>query len=292
MGEIIPHLWFDDEAKEAAGLYTSLLPGSEIVSVRTLRDTPSGDCDVVSFTLAGQPFQAISAGPLFTFNPSISFTIACETAGEVDALWSLLIEGGSELMPLDSYPFSDRFGWLNDRYGLSWQIALTPTVTQKVAPMLLFVGDVCGRTEEAVNFYTSIFENSAVDHLVRRGAGEDPDEEGTVRHTGFTLDGYELAAMDSAADHRFSFNEAVSLMVVCDTQDQIDYFWSKLSAVPEAEQCGWLKDPFGVSWQIVPRLLDKMLQGTDDRTLARVTRAFLQMKKLEIAELEKAYAGG
>ena len=290
MPEIAPHLWFDTKGLEAAEFYTSLLDNSEIVTVRTLRDTPSGDCDVVHFTLAGQPFQAISAGPLFTFNPSISFVINCDTKDEVDALWKRLFDGGSELMPLDSYPFSERFGWLTDRYGLSWQIMHTPTVTQKIVPMLLFVGDVCGRTEEAVEFYTSVFDNTAVDHVMRRGPGQEPEKEGSVQHAGFAIGGYEFAAMDSALEHNFAFNEAVSLMVLCDSQDEIDHYWTKLSAVPESEQCGWLKDRFGVSWQIVPRVMDKMMADADEEGLARITQAFLPMKKLDIAKLEEAYA--
>jgi len=291
MADITPHLWFDNQAKEAAGFYTSLLPRSEIVTLTTLRDTPSGDCDVVAFTLAGQPFQAISAGPLFTFNPSISFLIACDSKEEVDSLWKRLSDGGTALMPLDAYDFSDRYGWVNDRYGLSWQVMRTPQVTQKITPTLMFVGDVCGKTEEAVNFYTSVFEDTGVDHLMRYGAGEEPDKEGTIRHAGFKIEGYELAAMDSAREHNFSFNEAISLMVLCDTQEQIDRYWTKLSAVPDAEQCGWLKDRYGVSWQVAPRALDKMMQDADEKTLARVTQAFLPMKKLDIATIEEAYAG-
>jgi predicted 3-demethylubiquinone-9 3-methyltransferase (glyoxalase superfamily) len=290
MAEIAPHLWFDTEAVEAAKFYTSLLDRSEIVSVRTLRDTPSGDCDVVSFTLAGQPFQAISAGPLFQFNPSISFVISCDTKDEVDALWTKLNEGREALMPLDSYPFSERFGWTNDRYGLSWQIMHTPSVTQKITPAFLFVGDVNGKTEEAIELYTSVFADAKVDHIVRRGPGQEPDAEGSVLHAGFTLAGCEFAAMDSALDHKFGFNEAVSLVVLCDTQDEIDHYWKALSAVPSSEQCGWLKDRFGVSWQIVPRAMDKMMQDADEAGLARITQAFLPMKKLDIAKLEQAYA--
>ncbi len=293
MDKITPHLWFDKEAKEAAGLYTSLFDDSEIVSVTTLRDTPSGDCDVVSFVLARQPFQAISAGPLFTFNPSVSFLIACATTSEVDALWERLIEGGTALMPLDTYPFSEHYGWVQDRYGLSWQIMHVGDrdITQKITPMLLFVGDVCGKAEEAIDLYTSVFGDAEVGHIDRYGAGEEPDREGTVRFAGFTLEGYEFAAMDSAHDHKFSFNEAVSLMVNCDTQEQIDHYWERLSAVPESEQCGWLKDRFGVSWQIVPTALNKMMQDADEQTLSRVTQAFLKMKKFDVAELEEAYAG-
>jgi predicted 3-demethylubiquinone-9 3-methyltransferase (glyoxalase superfamily) len=97
-------------------------------------------------------------------------------------------------------------------------------------------------------------------------------------------------AMDSALGHDFSFNEAISFMVHCDTQEQIDYYWQRLSAVPEAEQCGWLKDRYGLSWQIVPRAMDKMMQDSDEETMARVTKAFLSMKKFDLAKLEEAYA--
>lgn len=293
MDKITPHLWFDTQAKEAADFYASTFTDSEVVNVTTLRDTPSGDCDVVSFTVAGQPFQAISAGPVFKLNPSVSFLIACETADEVDALWTPLIEGGEALMPLDTYPFSERYGWVQDRYGVSWQVMHhgDSPITQKIVPTLMFVGDNCGRAEEAMTLYTSVFENSSIGHVMRYEKGEEPDVEGTVRHAGFTLDSYELAAMDSALEHAFAFNEAISLMVHCDTQDEIDRFFSQLSAHPENEQCGWLKDRFGLSWQIVPRVMDEMMQDGDEEAVARVTQAFLPMKKLDIAKLEEAYAG-
>jgi predicted 3-demethylubiquinone-9 3-methyltransferase (glyoxalase superfamily) len=153
MQRIVPHLWYDKEAKEAAEFYASVFPGSKITNVTTLHDTPSGDTDVVSFELFGQPFMAISAGPLFKFNESISF------------------------------------------------------------------------------------------------------------------------------------------MVYCETQEEIDSYWEKLSADPEAEQCGWLKDKYGLSWQIVPKRMDEILVSGTEEQVARVTQAFLPMKKLDIAELEKAYAG-
>src|SRR5215469_9231727 len=124
MRKITPHLWFDKVAKEAAELYTSLIPNSKITNLKTVHDTPSGDCEVVSFELAGQSFMAISAGPLFRFNPSVSFHLKCKTKDEVDAIFAKLSEGGKALMPLGTYPFSDRYGWVEDRYGLSWQVIL------------------------------------------------------------------------------------------------------------------------------------------------------------------------
>lgn len=150
---IVPHLWFDKEAREAAEFYCSVFPDSRVISASTIPDTPSGDCEIVSFELSGQRFEAISAGPLFRFNESISF------------------------------------------------------------------------------------------------------------------------------------------MIKCDTQEEIDYFWGQLSAVPESEQCGWVKDRYGLSWQIVPNRMDEMMRAGDADAVKRVTVAFLQMKKFDLVALEKAFRG-
>jgi predicted 3-demethylubiquinone-9 3-methyltransferase (glyoxalase superfamily) len=300
MDKITPHLWFDREAREAAEFYTSLFPGSRVTNVTTLQDTPSGDSEIVSFELAGQSFMAISAGPLFKFNPSVSFFVNFDPSRDsnarenLDAAWESLSQGGTTLMPLDRYPFSEHYGWVQDRYGLSWQLILSDPEGEErpfIVPSLLFVGDVAGRAEEAIDFYLSVFKNSKPGALVRYGPGQEPDREGTVMFADFMLAGGWFAAMDSAWEHKFAFNEAISFLVLCDTQEEIDYFWEKLSAVPEAEQCGWLKDKFGLSWQISPAALqDMMTKGTREQ-VDRVTQAFLPMKKFDLAELQKAYEG-
>jgi predicted 3-demethylubiquinone-9 3-methyltransferase (glyoxalase superfamily) len=302
MQKITPHLWFDKEAREAAEFYVSLFPDSRISNITTISDTPSGDCEIVSFDLAGQPFMAISAGPLFKFNPSISFHIKCGTKEEVDGMWGRLSPGGKVLMPLDTYPFSERYGWLEDTYGLSWQVIHSGerSVHQKFTPVLMFVGDVCGKAEEAINFYVSVFKsapggakaaNTRADVLSRYGKGEEPDKDGTVRYAHFALLGQEFGAMDSAREHKFAFNEAISFIVPCDTQQEIDYFWGKLSADKKAEQCGWLKDKYGLSWQITPALMQELLGGNDKKRVERVTQALLKMKKFDINELKRAAAG-
>ena len=153
MQRIIPHLWFDKEAREAAEFYTSVFPGSRIKESTTLHNTPSGTVEIITVELGDQEFRLLSAGPFFKFNEAISFVVPCES------------------------------------------------------------------------------------------------------------------------------------------QDEIDYYWGKLSAVPEAEQCGWLKDKYGVSWQIVPSVLSEMIREKDEEMLARVTEAFLQMKKFDIAALHQAYRG-
>ena len=127
--------------------------------------------------------------------------------------------------------------------------------------------------------------------VYRYGPNQEPDREGTIMFADFMLENYWFAAMDSGREHNFTFNEAVSFMVSCDTQKEIDDYWEKLSAVPEAEQCGWLKDKYGLSWQVVPTGMDEMMRSGDEEKIARVTEAFLKMKKFDIAELKKAYEG-
>ena len=300
MSTITPHLWFDTQAVEAAEFYAAVFPDSSVTSVTTLHDTPSGDCDVVSFRVWGQDFQAISAGPLFSINPSISFIVNFDpsrendAAGLLDRVWAQLADGGTALMPLDTYPFSKHYGWMQDRYGVSWQLMLTDPAGDSrppIIPALMFVGDVCGKAEEATGLYLDVFDDSERGQLVRYPEGMAPDAPGTIMFSDLRLGDTWLAAMDSAHEHKFGFNEAVSLVVSCRDQDEIDHYWNKLSAVPEAEQCGWLKDRYGVSWQITPAEMDDMFNnGTPDQ-IARVTQAFLPMKKFDLAALRAAYAG-
>jgi predicted 3-demethylubiquinone-9 3-methyltransferase (glyoxalase superfamily) len=291
MQKIVPHLWFDTEAGEAARFYTSIFTDSAILNETTIHDTPSGSVEMLTIELSGQVFSLISAGPYFKFTPAVSFLVSCDTVEETDRLWARLFEGGSALMPIGAYPFSERYGWLADKYGLSWQIMYRGNlkVAQKITPTLLFVGDRCGKAEEAIRFYTSVFSDAAVGDFARYEKGEGPDQEGTIKHGAFTLADQSFAAMDSAYDHAFTFTEAISFMVYCDTQKEIDHYWEKLSAVPEAEQCGWLKDAYGVSWQIVPTVMNRMMADKDPAKLAKVTAAFLKMKKFDIAELQRAY---
>lgn len=294
MEKITPHLWFDNNAEEAAKFYTSIFKDSKLKNVTTLHNTPSGTVEIITIEVLGQEFTLISAGPLFKFNPSVSFLVACSTKEEVDELWKKLSEGGTALMDLGEYPFSEKYGWMQDKYGLSWQIMFMGDhkIKQRIIPTLMFVGKQNGKAEEAINFYSSVFGNARVGDILRYSKGEEPDKEGTVKHASFMLEDQDFAAMDSAREHNFAFNEAISFMVHCNTQKEIDYYWEKLSAYPESEQCGWLKDKYGLSWQIVPNIMDEMLKDNDDKKIERVTEAFLQMKKLDIAKLKEAYESG
>jgi predicted 3-demethylubiquinone-9 3-methyltransferase (glyoxalase superfamily) len=299
MQKIVPHLWFDKQAKEAAEFYATVFPNSRVKSVQTLHNTPGGDTEVVSFDVLGYSFVAISAGPLFKFNPSISFMINFDPSQDkaaktrIDEVWGKLSKGGDVLMEIEKYPFSERYGWVADKYGVSWQLILTDPAGEPrppLIPSLMFVGERAGKAEEATDFYISTFKNSKRGGMYRYEKGMEPEVEGTVMFTDFMLEGQWFAANDSKQDHKFDFNEAISLMVYCDDQKEIDYYWGKLTAVRESEQCGWLKDKYGVSWQITPKVLDQLLQRNGARA-ERVTQSFLKMKKLDIAELEKAARG-
>lgn len=292
MQKITPALWFDKDMKEILAFYEGAL-GAKGEIVNVLENTPSGTVEVAKIEIFGMTCSAMTAGPFFKFNPSISFIVMCESKKEVNKIWEKLSEGGTALMTLGSYPFSERYGWIQDRYGLSWQVMSVEgqKPSQRVVPTLMYAGKVCGKAEEAIRFYASVFKDAKVGDLFRYEAGMEPDKEGTIMHGQFTLEGQKFAAMDSAREHDFTFNEAVSFEVRCKDQAEIDYYWSKLSAVPESEQCGWLKDKYGVSWQIVPIDMDRMMvEGTAEQR-ARVTEAFLKMKKFDLAALERAYNG-
>jgi predicted 3-demethylubiquinone-9 3-methyltransferase (glyoxalase superfamily) len=285
MQKITPHLWFDKEALQAAEFYTSIFDDSAITYKSMIRDTPSGDADIVAFTVLGYDFMAISGGPLFTINPSMSFHARFRSVDEIDAVWQQLTAGGVVLMDLGEYPFSRRYGWVQDKYGVSWQIIFAEgDYEQRIMPALMFTQDICGQAEEAVNFYASVFPDSRAQVLARYERGEEPEQEGTVKYAQLILDGQEFGVMESALNHNFKFNEAISLIVNCKDQAEIDYYWTKLSAVPEAEQCGWIKDKYGLSWQITPENMGDLMAKNPEKT----TPVMLQMKKIVIADLEKA----
>lgn len=290
MATIVPHLWFDDNAREAVDFYTSLIVDSKVINSYVLEGTPSGSVESFTFELAGQTFAAISGGPLFTFTPAVSLMILCKDEDEVDYLWNALIAEGEVLMPLDTYPFNTYYGWLKDRFGLTWQIALAEEkFKDKIIPHLLFAHHQSGQAEEAVYYYTSIFPHSEIEEMLYYPEGEADTKQAKVMFSGFRINNQRFNAMDDPMEEAFSFNEALSFMILCKDQKEIDFYWGKLSADPKAEECGWLKDRYGVSWQVIPDNMDNLLStGTPDQ-IQRVTQAFLAMKKIDTTLLEKVW---
>jgi len=275
---IYPCLWFNGNASEAATFYCSLFKDSHIVDENPM---------VVTFKSSGEKFMCLNGGTEFHINPSISFAVVCETIEEVEKYWKSLTEGGMEMMPLDKYAWSERYGWVQDKFGVSWQLSLgkLEDVGQKFTPTLMFTESMQGKAEEAIGFYTSVFQPSSVTGIARYEPG-DGDVEGTVKHAQFTLGNYVLMAMDSSLSHGFGFNQGISLVVECETQEEIDHYWTRLSEGGREDQCGWLKDQFGVSWQIVPSILSQLM--SDPETSQKVMEAFMKMKKFEIDKLMEA----
>jgi predicted 3-demethylubiquinone-9 3-methyltransferase (glyoxalase superfamily) len=296
MSKINPFLWFSDNAEEAVNFYTSLFKNSKIgIATRYSEASakasgrPAGSVMTISFQLEGYGFTAINGGPAFKINPSISFFFHSKDEKEIDKLWKELSIGGEVLMELQKYDWSKKYGWVQDKFGVSWQLMLAEEdAGQKIMPSLLFVGDVYGKAEEAMNFYTSVFENAKVESVYKYDSNNQSDNGNAVMYEDFTLEGNKFSAMDGKGEHKFKFNEAISFVVNCENQEEIDYYWNKLSAVPQAEMCGWLKDKFGVSWQIVPSKLSELLSSKDGDKGQRVMQKVLQMKKLNLVELENA----
>jgi predicted 3-demethylubiquinone-9 3-methyltransferase (glyoxalase superfamily) len=287
MQKITPFLWFDGDAEEAMTTWVPLFENAEILNRTSVEDgRPGGGESLMMGTirLAGFEIMLLNGGPDHAITPAISFMVSCESIDQVDRLWEALSPGGEVLMPLDTYPFSERYGWLQDRFGVSWQLMHTGT-PQSITPCLLFVGDQFGRAEEAMTLYTSLFDDARIGEVSR-------DERGAINYGPFTLAGQDFVTMESDEQHEFTFTEGTSLFVSCTSQEEVDHFWNALTANGgQPSVCGWLKDPFGVSWQIVSTALMELMSDPDPEKSQRVTQAMLQMTKIDVAGLENAHAG-
>ncbi len=296
MQKIAPCIWYDQDALSAAELYVSAFENSRIEYVTHYMennpfpsDVPAGTPLTVRFTLCGQEFDALNGGPVFKPTPAMSFFVDCETEAQMDALWGKLVEGGVVLMEVQEYPFSKKFGWLADRFGVSWQVSLSGQ-KQKISPYLMFTESVFGKAEEAMGFYAGLFQDAKVLDIRRYGS-EAGTAEGTVMLAGFQLAGQPFLAADSAYPHGFTFNEGISFYVYCQDQAEIDFFWERLTAGGEEQPCGWLKDRYGVSWQIVPRSIEKLGDSADPVRAGRVNAALMKMTKIDFRVLQNAYDG-
>jgi predicted 3-demethylubiquinone-9 3-methyltransferase (glyoxalase superfamily) len=237
---------------------------------------------VVNFELWGKKFMGLNGGPMFKINPSISIFVNCKTIEQTDEIYNRLAEGGEPLMPIGKYDWSERYGWIKDKYAVTWQVMLG--TEEKICPSLLFVGDKFGKAEEAIKFYTSVFDNSSIDNLQHY-----PDQTpfaGKVLFSEFKLNQYNLIAMDGPGNHAYTFNEAVSFVVECQNQEEIDYYWNKLTEGGEESMCGWLKDKFGISWQIIPAVIGQLMSNPEKG--GRVMQGILKMKKLDLGILMNA----
>ncbi len=299
MKKIAPCIWFSGNALEAAEYYVSAFENSRVEHVThylendaSPSEMPAGSPLNVRLTLCGHEFNAINDGPFFKPNPAVSFYVDCENEAQMDALWTKLANGGSILMEVGEYPFSKRFGWLADRYGVSWQVSSSGQ-KQKITPYLMFTEKVCGRAEDAMRLYTDVFGCDTKPDILRYGKDADGVNgiEGNVMFASFNIAGSGFMAADSAYPHGFTFSEGVSFIVYCRDQAELDAYWNRLADGGEEQPCGWLKDKFGLSWQIVPQNIEKLGDASDIARAERVNAALMQMKKIDIQVLQDAYDG-
>ncbi len=275
---IIPSLWFESEADEAMRFYHSVFPASE-VRYRT---------DVfVTGSLGGVPFHALNGRPsAIKPNPAISFMVTCETTAEIDALWASLGHEGKTYMELGSYPWSAYYGWVADKYGFTWQLylgKLEDVGQQRIVPTLLFCGEQQGNCAPAMELYKALFPDFNAHDIMRYPDGE---YKGQVAHAQFDALDFVLAAMDSGVARDFTFNESVSLGLMCKDQAEIDHYWDGFTRDGAALPCGWCRDPYGVHWQVVPQHIFWLM--TDNPNAKNTFRAMVKMKKLIIDDLENA----
>lgn len=285
MHKLQTFVWYVDQAEDATKLYLSAFKDSKMLSTMPGPGKPMG----VTIDIAGTEIITFNGGQHQPLTPAISFFVTLGSEAEVDHAWKVLTDGGVALMPLDKYPFSEKFGWVQDKFGQTWQLFLSQGSTMSVSPFLLFVGPQHARAKEALEHYTSIFNGSTIDNITYFGTGE-MGQEGTVKHGACTIMGTKLMVMDSNAPHAFNFNEAQSLFVNCTTQDEVDYYWSKLGDGGTYSRCGWLADKFGVWWQIIPAALGKALSNPDPAKAGRAMQAMMKMDKIIIAHIDAALA--
>lgn len=291
---LIPYLWFDKEAVAAAKFYTDIFPNSAYISKLTIKDTPSGDCDEVTFSIDGQIFNALNGGPWFKKNPSVSFILNFDSKrfndaeSELKRIWRALKEEGKIMMPLEKYDFSPLFGWVEDKFGVSWQLILSSDDGEErpfVTPSLMFCEEAFGQAEQARNTYLETFTDSQAGLLVRYERPQMEKEKNKLMYSDLRLANLWIAMNDSGWDHGFTFNEGISFLILCQSQEDVDYYFTKLSSSPDSEQCGWCKDRFGLSWQVVPNAFGELME----RGNYEQTQAMLKMKKINQDELVRIY---
>ncbi|MGN7203850.1 VOC family protein [Pedobacter sp. SAFR-022] len=276
---IFPCIWYDGNAEEAATFYCKAFEGASMSTCTPL---------IVTFQIKGRQFMGMNGGPGVKPNPSISFFNICASAEEIQNAWDLLAAEGLIMMPLDQYPWNERYGWVQDKFGVCWQLMLADAQNKPdVFPALMFAGEQNGRAQQAIDLYTSLFNNASIEVLAKYEPGEG-DIPGNIKHAQIMLDGMRLGAMESSMQHNFQFNWGVSLVINCDTQEEIDFFWLNLTEGGKESKCGWCQDAFGVWWQVVPSILGSLM--TDPDKAPKVMDAFLKMTKFDIEAIKRAAA--
>lgn len=281
MPKIIPFVRCEANVAELATYYLDIFPNSKLAEKNDI---------VVTIEIRGQPLGFINGGPHAKPTPAISFSLRIKEKELCDTLREKLSDGGQVMMPYDSYERSPAYGRCNDKFGVSRQVMRDnreTTATHAMIPSLMFIGANNGKTMEAMNRYTSIFPNSGIDFTRPYGENEFGENPEHLNHAEFKLFGQQFIAMDNGMDHKFQFDDGVSLAVSCDGQEEVDYYREKLIADGGSEvQCGRCKDRYGVSRQIVPiQSQQAIFHAETPEARQYAIQQMMKMKKIVIADL-------
>jgi predicted 3-demethylubiquinone-9 3-methyltransferase (glyoxalase superfamily) len=288
MNKIEPCLWFDHQAEEAAAFYATVFPHAEIGKTARYGESGSevsgqkkGSVMTVMFQIENMKMMGLNGGDYFKFSPGISFFVWCETEKEIDEMWSKLSKGGPTYFELKQYPWAPKYGWCTDKFGVSWQLMLQKH-PNKIAPAIHFSGKNLGKAAEAVQFYTKTFKNSKAGSL-----SLDP-QTNYLLHGTFFLNETEFVMMEGPSPATHEITQATSFMISCKNQEEVDHYWETLSMGGEIQQCGWLRDKYGVAWQVIPEVMSELMSSKNPGQSEKVMKAMLTMKKLDIQKLEAA----
>ena len=274
---IYPCLWFDNNAQQAASFYCEVFQDAAILESNQM---------VTKLKAGGIELMLLNGGPKYKMTPAVSYFVYCNGEAEINRLYEVLKENGSVLMPLAKYEWSPRYAWVQDKFGVNWQLDVEDINSkQKIVPNLLFVNEKNKNVSAARAFYIKTFANSMelmdMPYPPAAGMGN-----GTLLFAQFKLNGFIINAMSSTLQHDYDFTPGNSFVVECDDQQEIDYLWETLGAGGRYDMCGWLSDQYGVSWQVVPSILPELMK--DPQKAPGVIQAFLKMQKFDINTLLNA----
>lgn len=272
--KILPCYWYEKEALDAMKFYSNLFPNSTYKEVNGFLSLASID---------GCQLWGINGGPMYRPNPTLSLYTICTSREEIDIVYEKILEaGGKVLMHLDKYDWSDRYAWIEDKWGVSWQLTLQDIdhTGQRITPALMYVGDQFGKAEEAIHFLVDAFPSSKIHFLQRY---EDEAQSGKIAHGQFDLFGQRFIGQESGFMQSFSFTEGGSLVILCNNQSEIDRYWNTLTEKGEIGHCGWCKDQYGFSWQVIPENLHELM--ADPVKSQKVAACFRTMKKMDYEKI-------
>ncbi|NRE13522.1 VOC family protein [Enterococcus faecalis] len=285
MPKFSPCLWFDTQAEEAANFYTTIFEKGAILSKTNYvneEHQPQGtSLMTIEFTLANQKIIGLNGGPEFSFTPASSFFVECKTLSQTETLWKNLTADGQILMPFGEYPFSPLYGWVVDKFGVSWQVSFSGK-EQTIVPTFMFANEKYGEAAKALSEWLAIFGPGEIIEKVEY-------EDGNIAQALFTLQEQPFRVMDARDKHDFDFTMAFSIYIDCENQEEIDRLWQQVTAKGKEWPCGWMEDQFGVSWQTDNPELKRYLSDSNPARANEVTKKLYQMKKIDLNQLKEVY---